>query len=59
MATLYTHQDENIAKTWILMAVFFSVVIAIGWAVSYYYNTPGILVVAVIFAVVKIGRAHV
>jgi len=52
MATLYTHQDENIAKTWILMAGFFCVVIGIGWAVSYYFNNPGILVFAVVFAVV-------
>jgi heat shock protein HtpX len=52
MATLYTHQDENIAKTWVLMFVFFCVVIAIGWAVSFYLNNPAILVVAVIFAIV-------
>jgi heat shock protein HtpX len=52
MATLYTHKSENIAKTWVLMFVFLCVVMAIGWAVSYYYNNPGILVVAVIFAVV-------
>jgi heat shock protein HtpX len=52
MATLYTHQTENVAKTWVLMAVFLSVVCAIGWAVSYYYNSPGILVVAVVFALV-------
>lgn len=51
MATLYTHKDENIAKTWILMALFFSVVIAIGWAVSYYYDSSAILYVAVFFAV--------
>ena len=52
MATLYTHQDENIAKTWILMAGFLCVVIGIGWAVSYYFNNPGILVFAVVFALV-------
>lgn len=51
MATLYTHQDENIAKTWVLMTLFFGVVMAIGWAVSYYFDSPGILVFAVIFAV--------
>jgi heat shock protein HtpX len=51
MATLYTHKDENIAKTWVLMTLFFSVVIAIGWAVSYYLESPGILLFAVIFAV--------
>lgn len=50
MATLYTHRTENIAKTWVLMAVFLSVVVAVGWALSYYYGNPGILVVAVIFA---------
>jgi heat shock protein HtpX len=51
MATLYTHKDQNIAKTWILMVVFFTIVIAIGWAVSYYFNSPGILLFAVIFAI--------
>ena len=50
MATLYTHQDENIAKTWILMAGFLGVVMAIGWAISYYYNDPAILIFAVVFA---------
>lgn len=51
MATLYTHKDQNIAKTWVLMTLFFSVVIAIGWAISFYFDNPGILVFAVIFAV--------
>ncbi len=52
MATLYTHQDENIAKTWSLMAVFLALVIALGWAVSWYFNSPGILIIAVVIAVV-------
>jgi heat shock protein HtpX len=52
MATLYTHKDENIAKTWVLMAVFFTLVIAIGWAVSLYYDSAIILYAAVAFAVV-------
>ena len=51
MATLYTHQDENIAKTWVLMAGFLLVVVGIGWAISYYFNNPGILVFAVVLAV--------
>ena len=50
MATLYTHKDENIAKTWVLMVLFFGVVMAIGWAVSYYYNSSAILYVAFAFA---------
>jgi heat shock protein HtpX len=52
MATLYTHRDENIARTWILMFVFLCVVIALGWAISWYFNNPAILVFAVIFALV-------
>jgi len=52
MATLYTHQSQNIAKTWVLMTLFFAVVMGIGWAISFYYNNPGILLFAVIFAVV-------
>ena len=52
MATLYTHKTENVSKTWMLMFVFFVVVIAIGWAVSYYFNNPGILIISVILAVV-------
>ena len=51
MATLYTQQDKNIRKTWLLMAVFFTVVMAIGWFLSYYYNDPGILYFAVLFSV--------
>ncbi len=34
------------------MTLFFAMVIGIGWAVSWYFNSPGLLVVAVIFAVV-------
>lgn len=52
MATLYTHQSENIAKTWVLLGVFLCVVVGVGWAVSWYFNNPGILIIAVIFALV-------
>ena len=52
MATLYTHQTENVSKTWALMFVFFCVVIAVGWAISFYYGNPGILYIAVVVAVV-------
>jgi heat shock protein HtpX len=51
MATLYTHKTENISKTWALMFVFCVIVIAVGWAVSFYYNNSGILYIAVILAV--------
>lgn len=52
MATLYTHQTENISKTWILMFVFLCVVVGLGWAVSWYFQNPGILFFAVILAIV-------
>ena len=52
MATLYTHKDSNIRKTWLLMTVFFLVVIGIGYAVSWYYGDPFVLIVAVVIAVV-------
>ncbi len=51
MATLYTHQEENVAKTWVIMGVFLCVVIGLGWAISFYFNNPGILLFAVVFAV--------
>ena len=52
MATLYTHQSANVRKTWFLMVSFLVVVIALGWAVSWYYGNPGILYIAVVFALV-------
>jgi heat shock protein HtpX len=34
------------------MAIFVVIVVAIGWFISYYYNSPDILVIAIIFALV-------
>ena len=51
MATLYTQQTKNVEKTWLLMTVFFVVVVAIGWAFSYYYGNPNILYVFVAFSI--------
>lgn len=51
MATLYTHQDSNVRKTWFLMFVFLVVVIGLGWAFSAVYNQPVILYGAVIFSI--------
>lgn len=50
MATLYTHQGENIRKTWFLMTTFLVLVIAIGYGISWYLGSPIILYIAVIFA---------
>jgi len=51
MATIYTHSDANIRKTWFLMASFLIVVILIGYAFSWYFESSIILYVAVAFAV--------
>lgn len=51
MATLYTHQGENIRKTWFLMTVFLVVVVAIGFFISKYYGNPNILYGFVIFSI--------
>jgi len=52
MATLYTQQDSNVRKTWALMGVFLVIVVAIGYAVSWYMGDSSILYAAVIFALV-------
>ncbi len=48
---MYSQQDSNIRKTWLLVTLFFVVVIAIGWVFSQIYDNPGILYFAVIFSV--------
>lgn len=52
MATLYTHKDSNIRKTWLLMASFLAGIILLGWFISLYLDSPEILYIAVIFALV-------
>ncbi|MEK7478499.1 MAG: zinc metalloprotease HtpX, partial [Patescibacteria group bacterium] len=49
---LYTQKDSNIRKTWLLFTMFFLVVIGFGYALSYIYNDPGILVIAVMFSII-------
>lgn len=51
MATLYTHKDTNIRKTWFLMTIFFIFVIGVGYVFSYAMDNRGILVLAVIFSI--------
>lgn len=50
MATLYTHQGENVTKTWVLMGFFLVLVVAVGYGVSWYLGSPAILYGAIIFA---------
>jgi heat shock protein HtpX len=50
MADLYHERSENLGKTFLLMGVFLIIVIAIGWAMSWYYGNPAILYAAVAFS---------
>lgn len=43
MSTLYTHQSENVRKTWLLMTVFLVLLIAVGYGLSYVYGDVNIL----------------
>ena len=52
MASLYTHQSENIKKTVFLMGGFLVFVIGLGWLFAQTLQTPQILYVAVILALV-------
>ena len=52
MSTLYTHKDENIQKTLVLIGVFLVVVLGLGYMLSVVYNNQFILTIAIIFAVV-------
>ena len=48
---LYEQRSSNIHRTWVLVLGFLVVVIAVGYAVSYYYGNPAILYIAVFIAV--------
>jgi heat shock protein HtpX len=50
MATLYSRQSSNVTKTWLLMAVFLAVIVALGYFFSVYYDNPGIFYFAFLFS---------
>ena len=50
MATLYTHIDSNVRRTWVLFTVFLIVIIGLGWFFSYVFDSYYILIGAVIFS---------
>lgn len=49
---LYTQQSKNNTKTWFLMAMFFVLILAIGWFLSYYYGDANILYIAFFISMV-------
>ncbi len=50
MASVYTQQSSNVAKTYLLMGLFLAVVVGLGYLVSLYYNSSAILYIAIIFS---------
>lgn len=51
MATLYTHKESNIHKTWLLLSVFLVFIILLGWIFSYIFESQAILYFAVLFSI--------
>jgi heat shock protein HtpX len=49
---LYTHQDSNVRKTWLLMTCIFGLLVGLGFLFSRVYGNPMILYV---FALVGVG----
>lgn len=52
MANAYSVHDSNVSKTWALMIGFLIFIIGLGWGISWYFDSPIILIIAVVFAVV-------
>ena len=52
MASLYSYQASNVRRTWFLFAVFFVIVVGLGWIFSNVYNDYGILIFAVAFTII-------
>lgn len=50
MATLYTHQSQNVRKTWFLMTTFLVMIVLIGFFFSQYYGNSNILYIFFGFA---------
>jgi heat shock protein HtpX len=50
-ATLYTHQSENITKTWLLITAFLGLIIGVGYILSIVFNNAAILIFSSIFAI--------
>lgn len=50
MATLYTHKSSNITKTWLLMAVFLAIIVAVGYFASLYFGNVNILYIALVIS---------
>jgi heat shock protein HtpX len=53
MATLYTHADSNIRKTWVLLFLFLVLIIGLGWLFSYLLDNSIFLIIAVFLSITQ------
>ena len=53
--TLYTQVSANRFKTGVYLVIYMALVVAIGWLISQYYGSSGILFIAGIVALVQGG----
>lgn len=51
MATIWTHKESNIRKTWMLISIFLMLIVSLGWVFSQVYNNSSILVFAFLFSI--------
>ena len=51
MPSFYKERASNVRRTWALIASFLVVVIAVGYAISWYYGNPLILYIAVFISI--------
>src|SRR3989344_9335823 len=51
MATIWTHRDANIRKTWLLITIFLVLVTSIGWVFSQIYGNPAIFIFAFVLSI--------
>lgn len=51
MASLYAEQGRNVRQTFFLMSLFLVFVIGVGWLASHYFQSPGILYIVTLIAV--------
>ena len=58
MPNLYQNRSSNVRKTIVLMAVFFLLIIGLGYAFSAYYGSPNILYIAVAISVIMNFAAY-
>lgn len=49
--TLYTQAESNTRKTWLYLTGFLLLIIGLGWLFSYLFDSPIILILAVIFSI--------